>query len=110
MTPLKMYLEYADRLDAHREEEYEPYSTSVTYLCSACLADSDYFCELQGKTPQAYRDRYEFRDGAAIMFSYVFGIDIDYARSLMMTHQAWDDYEQAVEREKKLAQEAKEQV
>lgn len=87
---------YRDKLEDF-DEGVEPYQTNPSYLCAGCLADSDYYLKLMGNTPEAYRDRYEFREGAAAMFAAVFGYDLDMARALMFTHQAWYDYEQAKE-------------
>ena len=85
---IRDYREKLERFD----EDIEPYSMNPAHLCASILTHSDYSLELQGMTEQAYRDRYEFREGAAAMFAEVFGYDLDMARSLMMTHQAWEDY------------------
>lgn len=96
MDRFKLFRDYHKKLESF-DKDVEPYSTNAASVCAWCLMDSDHYLNLMGNTPEAYRDRYEFREGAAAMFAAVFGYDLDMARSLMMTHQAWYDYEQAKE-------------
>ena len=80
-------------------DEMENYSGPISSAIY-CMDDFDYECELMGNTAEAFRLRYEQLDGAAIMMAYVFGLDISYARQIMHTHQAWYEYETALEKEK----------
>ena len=95
--PFKRLQKYYEQLKPH--SGIEVYEHDIAMNAADCLDSSDWFCELQGYTAQACRDRYEFRDGAAIMLASVYGLDISAARAIMQTHQAWADYEKAKEKE-----------
>ena len=86
---------YHDELRKH--DGIKPYETSVSFIAADALAASDYTAELLDNTPQALYGRYEFRDGAAHALATMFGLDMDYARQIMRTHQAWADYTEAKE-------------
>ena len=90
---------YIDMLETYKSmRDTEAWSDPIMSAIH-CLDDSDWFANLQGNDAQALRDRYQFRNGAALMLASVFGLDIDAARGIMKTHAAWADYEEACKHE-----------
>lgn len=86
---------YASMLDRYKDlRDMEAWSDPIMATVH-CLDDSDEYARLLDSTPEAMRSRYEFRDGAAHMLAYVFGLDMSAARSLMQTNKAWAEYEEA---------------
>ena len=86
----KVERKYYDELVPH--DDATPYNTSLASVASTALVQSDRFAHLMDNTPDALYGRYEFRDGAACVLAEVFGLDLDYAREIMRTGQAWVDY------------------
>ena len=93
MDRYKKMREYYEQLKPH--SGIEVWNHDLAMNAATCLQDSDEL--LHENTPEEFYGRYEFRNGAAIALASVYGLDISMARQIMRTHQAWADYEQALE-------------
>ena len=90
MVGSKYYRNMLERYESMRD--MDAWSDPVMATIN-CLDDSDDYARYLDNTPEAMRSRYDFRDGAAHMLAYVFGLDISAARSMLQTHKAWAEYD-----------------
>ena len=83
-------------IESERRDTIGVYDANHIDAVLHALVDSDGYAKALGNSPQALRGRYEFRDGAAHVIASVWGLDMDYARGLMRTGQAWEDYQESM--------------
>lgn len=94
---------YKDVVGTYGEHDGEDYGEFSCYFGPAksvafTLREIDdltvRYADTREEMKAALERRYEMRDGAALMLANVFGYDVDHARRMMQTHQAWGDYEE----------------
>lgn len=101
------YGKYMEQLSAYTmQDELHPMQNyeQPTQAAIHCLVSSDEIISYDN-SPNGYLRRYEFRDGAAQMMCYVFGLDLDMCRRVLMTHTAYGEYLDVKEANEKEANE-----